>query len=509
MPEVLMIVIGGAAILVSGAAMGYAYRHLMAARRVSAAERRAEEILQDAKRREHDFLLKAKEKGLKIVDDAKREETERRRELSAMQQRLEKRETLFDQKLIELQEQQSRVEEQRTKLEEAKRAIESLRDAEIKKLEEIAQLPRDAAQERLLARVAEDTRDSLTARLRKLEQENAEEIERKARTILSTAIQRLASSHSVETTTSSVTLPSDDMKGRIIGKEGRNIKAIEQLTGCEIIVDETPMTITISGFSPIRRQVAKRAIEDLIQDGRIHPGRVEEAVENAKKELATDVRKAGEDALFQLGITGIDPKLVQVLGRLKYRTSYGQNVLLHSIEVANLAGLMAVELGQNVADAKRGGLFHDIGKSVDHDIPGTHIEIGYNILKKFGMSEEVCYAPIAHHEDKPTTVVGCIVKAADAISGARPGARKDSYEDYLKRLEELERVAVSFEGVDKAYAIQAGREVRVFFSPQKMDDLTMYRTAKEIAKKIEQELTYPGEIKVTAIRETRAIEYAR
>jgi ribonuclease Y len=299
------------------------------------------------------------------------------------------------------------------------------------------------------------------------------------------------------------------MKGRIIGKEGRNIKAIENLTGCEIIVDETPLAITISGFSPIRRQVAKRALEDLIKDGRIHPGRVEEAVEAAKKELSIDIKKAGEDACYQLGVTGVDPKLVQILGRLKFRTSYGQNVLLHSIEVGTLAGIMAAELGQNVGDAKRGGLFHDIGKAVDHDMPGTHIEIGYNILKKFGMSEEVCYAPIAHHEDKPKTVVGCVVKAADAISGARPGARKDSYEDYLKRLEDLERVATSFEGIDKAYAIQAGREVRVFISPQKLDDLGTYNLVKEIAKKIEQELKYPGEIKVTAIRETRAIEYAR
>ncbi|MFH1430508.1 MAG: ribonuclease Y, partial [Candidatus Uhrbacteria bacterium] len=318
-----------------------------------------------------------------------------------------------------------------------------------------------------------------------------------------------ASSHAVETTTTSVALPSNEMKGRIIGKEGRNIKTIEQLTGCEIIVDETPMTITISGFSPVRRQVAKRALEDLIQDGRIHPARVEDAVANAKKELVNDLKKAGEDALYELGITGIDPKLTQILGRLRFRTSYGQNVLIHSIEVAHLSALMAAELGQNVLEAKLGGLFHDIGKAVDHDMPGTHIEIGYNILKKFKMSEEVCYAPIAHHEDKPTTVIGCIIKAADGISGARPGARKDSYEDYLKRLTELENVATSFEGVEKAYAIQAGREVRIFVSPQQLDDYRTHQLVKDIAKRIEQELTYPGEIKVTAIRETRAIEYAR
>ncbi|MDO8622423.1 MAG: ribonuclease Y [bacterium] len=508
MPEVFSLGIGVVALVV-GVVAGYVYRHTVASKSISAAERKAEAMLQDAKRREQEFLLKAKEKGMKIIEDAKREEAERRREVAALQSRTEKRESLFDQKLLDLQERQTKVEDQRAKLDVARKDLETIREQETKKLEEVAQLSHTQAADRLLARVEEDVRDSLISRVRKLEAENSEEIERKSRVLLSSTIQRLASSHCVETTTSHVAIPSDDMKGRIIGKEGRNIKAIEYLTGCEIIVDETPLVITVSGFSPIRRQVAKRALEDLIKDGRIHPGRIEEAVETAKKELATDIKKAGEDACYELGITGVDPKLVQILGRLKYRTSYGQNVLLHSIEVANLAGIMAAELGQNVADAKRGGLFHDVGKAVDHDIQGTHIEIGYNILKKFGMSEEVCYAPIAHHEDKPKTVVGCIVKAADAISGARPGARKDSYEDYLKRLGDLENVATSFEGIDRAYAIQAGREIRVFVSPQKTDDLAMYQLAKDIAQKIEQELKYPGEIKVTAIRETRAIEYAR
>ncbi|MBI4142516.1 ribonuclease Y, partial [Candidatus Uhrbacteria bacterium] len=479
----------------AGFAGGYLYRHTVAAKRTSAAERKAEEILADARRREHEFLLKAKEKGLKIVEDAKREESERRREVTAMQQRVEKRESLFDQKLLDLQERQTKVEDAKQKLEETKQKLEETHQAQAQKLVEIAGLTREQAEERLLARVAEDTQDALTSRLRKLETEASEEIERRARVLLSSTIQRVASSHSIETTTTTVTLPADDMKGRIIGKEGRNIKALEHLTGCEIIVDETPLAITVSGFSPVRRHVAKRTLEELIKDGRIHPGRIEEAVESVKKEMTAEIKKAGEDACYQLGITGVDPKLVQILGRLKFRTSYGQNVLLHSIEVGTLAGIMAGELGQNVGDAKRGGLFHDIGKSVDHDIQGTHIEIGFNLLKKFGMSEEVCYAPIAHHEDKPKTVVGCIVKAADAISGARPGARRDSYEQYLQRLEDLERVATSFAGIEKAYAIQAGREIRVFVSPQHADDLSMYRLAKDIAKKIEQELTYPGEIK--------------
>jgi ribonuclease Y len=509
MPEAFLVAIIVVASLAIGVVAGYAYRHAVASKRVSAAEQKAEAMLADAKRREQEFLLKAKEKGLKIVEEAKREEQERRREVQALQARVEKRESLFDQKLLQLQEQQTKAEEQRAKLSQAQQKLQELQQEETKRLEALAQLTKQEAEERLLARVETDVEDALTSRVRKLENEASEELERRSRVLLSNTIQRIASSHSVETTTTNVTIPSEDMKGRIIGKEGRNIKAIENLTGCEIVVDETPLAVTISGFSPIRRQVAKRALEDLIQDGRIHPGRVEEAVERAKKELATDIKKAGEDACYELGITGVDPKLVLILGRLKYRTSYGQNVLLHSIEVANLAGIMAAELGQNVADAKRGGLFHDIGKAVDHDIPGTHIEIGFNILKKFGMSEEVCYAPIAHHEDKPKTVVGCIVKAADAISGARPGARRDSYEDYLKRLEDLEKVATSFEGIEKAYAIQAGREIRVFVKPQEVDDLSMYRLSKDIAKKIEQELQYPGEIKVTAIRETRAIEYAR
>lgn len=509
MPEafVLPVAIGIAAVV--GVAAGYAYRNSIAAKRVSGAERKAEEIMQEAKRREREFLLKAKDKGLQMIDEAKREEAQRRQEVAKLQDRLEKRESLFDNKLLEFEEKQSKLEAAKQQLHVAKEKLDTIHAEQEQKLIAIAQCSKEEAEARLLGRVEEDCTDALMSRVRKLENQTAEEIERRARIVLASALQRVASSHAIESTTTTVTIPSDEMKGRIIGKEGRNIKAIEQLTGCEIIVDETPLSITISGFSPIRRHVAKRALEDLIQDGRIHPARVEDAVAHAKKELAADIQKAGEDALYELGITGIDPKLIQILGRLKYRTSYGQNVLLHSIEVANLAGLMAGELGQNVQDAKLGGLFHDIGKAVDHDIQGTHIEIGYNILKKFKMSDEVCYAPIAHHEDKPTTVVGCVVKAADAMSGARPGARKDSYEDYLKRLTALEDLATSFDGIEKAYAIQAGREVRVFVSPQHADDYKMYQLAKDVAKRIEQELTYPGEIKVTAIRESRAIEYAR
>ncbi|MCX6746033.1 MAG: ribonuclease Y, partial [Candidatus Parcubacteria bacterium] len=335
------------------------------------------------------------------------------------------------------------------------------------------------------------------------------EIDKKAKDIIALAIQRCSISHAQEITTTTVDLPNDEMKGRIIGREGRNIRTIEQLTGVEIVVDDTPMAITISGFSPIRRQVAKRALATLISDGRIHPGRIEEAIETAKREIALEIKKSGEDALFEMGITGIDPKLVQILGRLKFRTSYGHNVLLHSLEVSHLAGLLAEELGADVTVAKKGGLFHDIGKAVDHEVKGGHPEIGYDILKKFNLPEEIAYMCIAHHEDMPKTLEGIIVKVADAISGARPGARKDTYERYLQRLEELENVANAFAGVQKSYAIQAGREIRVFVMPEEIDDLSAAKLAQDIAHKIEEELKYPGEIKVNVIREMRVTEYAR
>jgi ribonuclease Y len=346
-------------------------------------------------------------------------------------------------------------------------------------------------------------------RIKKLNNQAAEELDKRAKELLSIAIQRCAVTHAAEGTTTTIDLPSDEMKGRIIGREGRNIRTIERLTGTEIIVDDTPQAITISGFSPIRRQVAKKALGKLILDGRIHPAKIEEAIDQGKKELAAEIKEAGENALYELGVTGLDPKLVQVIGRLKYRTSYGQNILQHSIEIAHLSALLAQELGADVTIAKKGGLLHDIGKAVDHEVQGGHPEIGYDILKKFGLPEEIAYIAKGHHEDTPKTLEAIIVKVADAISGARPGARKDTYEQYLQRLEELEKVATSFEGIEKAYAVQAGREIRIFVVPEDVDDLAAIKMSKEIAKKIETELKYPGEIKVTIIRETRVIEYAR
>ncbi|MBI5793547.1 ribonuclease Y [Candidatus Uhrbacteria bacterium] len=514
--------IASALTLIVGLAIGYALRKAMAKRMAGDAESKVEkmladarekqqELLQAAKNQEQELLIQAKEKSLKIIEEAKQEEQSRHRDLQDQQRRLEKRETLFDEKLLEIEEKKSKLEDRAKEIEVVKAQITELKNAQVTKLQEVAGLTRQQAEEKLLKEIETDAQEALMSRLRKLEQLNEEELEVKGRKILSLAMTRFASSVCTDTTTSQVELPNDEMKGRIIGKEGRNIKAIELQTGTEIIVDDTPNMITISGFSPIRRQVAKRALEELIKDGRIQPARIEEAIGNAKKTIAADLRKAGEDALYQLGIpvSSIDPKLTSILGRMKYRTSYGQNALQHSIEVGTIAGMIAEEVGADVFVCKKGGLFHDIGKAVDHDMQGAHPEIGYNIMKKFGFSEELCYQSIAHHEDRPRTIEGAVVKAADAISGARPGARKASLEQFIQRMEDLERTAGSFDGVEKVYAIQAGREVRVFVQPEKIDDLTAYRLAKDVANKIEAELSYPGEVKVTVIRETRVIEYAK
>jgi ribonucrease Y len=494
-----------------GLGTGYIIRRSIAQGNVHSAEAKAEQMLQEGKAKQQEVMIKAKDKAIQIIDDAKKDEQERRNELQKAQKRLEQRESMFDKKLLDIEDRKGKLEEKVKKIESIKANIEKLKQEQMNKLQEVASLSKEAAADRLFKMVEEEQQDALMSRVRKLGQATEEELEKESRKLISLAITRYASSQATDTTTTQVNLPSDEMKGRIIGKEGRNIKSLEQLVGCEIIVDDTPEMITISGFSPIRRQMAKRALDILIKDGRIHPARIEDAVQEAKKSLAIEIKKAGEDALYELGIpvSSIDPKLISILGRLKFRTSYGQNVLQHSIEVAQLSASIGEELGADVTVCKKGGLFHDIGKAVDHDMQGAHPEIGYNILKKFKFPEEVAYQSIAHHEDRPKTVEGTIIKASDAISGARPGARKHTLEQFLQRMEELEQTASTFPGVDKAYAIQAGREVRVFVQPQEIDDFSAYKMAKEIAQKIEGELQYPGEVKVTLIRETRVIEYAR
>lgn len=499
----------GSLALLTGALFGYLVRRFIAQQKVNSAEQRAEKILEEAKTKRQEFFLAAKEKGLKIIEEAKHEEQQRRNELREIQRRLDQREAKFDEKLFEFESKEKSFQEKTQTVEQLREDLDVILQGEKMKLQEISGLTREQAEERLMVQVEKDVQEALLSRRKKMELSVGEDLDRAAKLKLAQVMQRYAGSHASDLTTTTLAIPSDEMKGRIIGKEGRNIRVVEQLTGVDIIIDDTPQAITLSSFSPIRREVAKRALRELVEDGRIHPARIEECIARAKKDIALEIKKAGEDVLYELGITGIDPKLVQILGRLKYRTSYGQNVLLHSKEVSMIAAMLAEELGGDVTICKQGGLFHDIGKAVDHDVQGGHPEIGFNIMKKFGFSDEVAYQCIAHHEDSPRSLEGSLVKIADAISGARPGARNDSTEKYLQRLDELEKVASSFNGIEKVYAIQAGREVRVFVRPEDISDLESQKLAVDIAKKIEEELRYPGEIKVNIIRETRFIEYAR
>ncbi|MFA6215289.1 MAG: ribonuclease Y [Patescibacteria group bacterium] len=495
--------------IVGGVAFGYQLRKIWAVRRKDTLEIKVENLINEAKAKQKEILLEANDKALKIIEEAKTEERARQQDLIRSQKRLENREGLFDQKLLELENKKQELLDKAERIEKIKAEIAQVKADQLEKLEKIAKLTKEEAKQILLDNTENSMKEDLLVRIKKLNNQASQELDKKAKELLTVAIQRCAVSHATEATTTTIDLPSDEMKGRIIGREGRNIRTIERLTGVEIIVDDTPQAITVSGFSPIRRQVAKKALAKLVLDGRIHPAKIEEAINTAKKELAIEIQEAGENTVYELGITGLDPKLVQIIGRLKYRTSYGQNILQHSIEIANLSAILAQELGADVTIAKKGGLLHDIGKAVDHEVQGSHPEIGYDILKKFGLPEEIAYIARGHHEDTPKTLEAIIVKVADAISGARPGARKDTYEQYLQRLEELEKVATSFAGVDKSYAVQAGREIRVFVIPEELDDMASLKLAKEIAKKIEVELKYPGEIKVTVIRETRIIEYAR
>jgi ribonuclease Y len=507
MTTFLFVLFGTAA----GAAIGWFMRDARGKSNAMSAEAKATRIIQEAETKEQDVLIRAKDKAVKILEEARLDQKRMLEELNSQRAELSDREKSFATKLLEIDERQKNLENTAKEIDEMKAEIEKLKEEELSKIQEIGELTKDEALQRIMQLVENQNQDTIVSRIRKLDELSQDEIDRKAHNILAVAVQRQAASHVQETTTSYVELPSDEMKGRVIGREGRNIKAIETLTGCELIVDETPGMITISGFSPVRRQVAKRSLEKLLSDGRIHPGRIEEAVAESKRELALDMKKAGEDALYELGISTaeLDPKLVQILGRMKYRTSYGQNALMHSMEVARLSVAIGEQLGANMKVCKIGGLLHDIGKAVDHDLQGSHPELGLQIMRKFGLPEEICYQSIGHHEDKPKTLEAVIVKAADAISGARPGARKDSYEQYVKRLEDLEAVVNSFEGIDRSYAIQAGREVRVFVNPQQIDDLTAEKLARDIAAKLEQELKYPGEIRVTLIREKRVVEYAK
>lgn len=493
-----------------GALIGYFIRQLIAKQQINSAELKAEQIVGDAKLKAQEVLLDSKKKSFKLLDEAKKEHRERQLQLDRIQKLIERKEKEVDLAQQELGKQQAELGQKTKTLDNARLELEQIRKEHIAELERVSNLTKETAQAQLLEKVEQESKEDLRIRLIKLEKEGQEYVDRKARELITMAAQRYAQASISDITTSVVNLPSDELKGKIIGKEGRNIKAIERLTGVDIIVDDTPEVIALSSFDPVRRQVARNAIEKLIADGRIHPARIEEVVEKAKAEIEQKIKEQGETAVYETGIGPLDPRLTYLLGRLAYRTSFGQNVLQHSIEMAYIGGMLAEELGADVLITKKGALLHDIGKAVDHEVQGTHVEIGRKILKKFGVDERAILAMQSHHEEYPyETLEARIVQAADAISASRPGARRDTVEFYLKRLEDLERIANSFDGIEKSYAVQAGRELRIFVTPTKIDDLGAIKLARDIARKIQQEMKYPGEIKVNVIRETRAIEYAR
>lgn len=498
------------AVLILGLAGGWALRPRLLKWQREQAELSAKHLRDQAGTEAKELILKAKDEALKQFEEIKIEERERRKELKQTEDHLTERERQLASQRERLERDGQELSEKIEVTEKLKEELAQTRGEELKRLEAVAKLSQEEAYAVILERIEKEHAADLERAFKKLEQQNTEELERKARDILVTAIQRYGASNAVDVTTSAVSLPSDDLKGRIIGKEGRNIKALERATGCEVLVDDTPGAVVISSFDPVRREVARRALERLLIDGRIQPARIEEIVEDCRREVEDIIRKAGEDAVEELGIMGLDPRLIYLIGRLRFRTSYGQNVLQHSVEAAHIAGMIAAEVGANVAVAKKGALVHDIGKAIDHEVEGTHVEIGRKLLARFGVEEEVVKAMQSHHEEYPfETPESIIVKVAESISAARPGARRDSVENYLKRLSDLENIGLSFEGVEKVYAIQAGREVRVFVTPETVDDLGAKKLARAIAEKIEQDLQYPGEIKVHVIRESRVVDFAR
>lgn len=502
-------IIGAFALLV-GSVAGYYLRQVLAGRRIASAESKAIAITNEAKSKAQDLLLDAKNKSIKLLEDAKKEEKIRMDQFARLEKMMAKRENELEVKSAEVVTEKDSLKKKAEEVIKIKEDLEAKREQQIVELEKITGLKREEARDVLFERMEKESEEDLYQKMQKLGGDNQEKLDAKAREIMTMAIQRYASSQIADATTTVVHLPSDEVKGKIIGKEGRNIKTIERLTGADVIIDDTPEALVVSGFDPVRRQIAKLTIDKLIADGRIHPAKVEEMVEKARNEINHKIQEAGEAALYETGIGVVDPKLTYLLGRLAFRTSFGQNVLLHSIEMTHITGIMAKELGADVSVAKKAALFHDIGKAVDHEVQGTHVEIGRKILQKFNIDERVIQAMQSHHEEYPyATLEARIIQAADAISAARPGARRDTVEIYLKRLEDLERIANEHEGVEKSYAVQAGRELRVFVIPTRIDDLGAAKLAKDIAKKIEAELKYPGEIRVNVIRETRALEYAR
>ncbi len=507
----IIIVIGSA---LASLLVGYLLRKYLAEAKITSAENEARKILEeaekDAEARKREAILESKEEVLKLRNEVERENRERRLELQRLERRLVQKEENLDRKVDLIEKKEEILSRKETEIDAIKNHLTEVYNKQLSELERVSGLTSEEARQILLTDIEKEIQHEVALMIKDMENKAKEEGEKRARDIISLAIQRCAADHVAEATVAVIPLPSDEMKGRIIGREGRNIRAFETLTGIDLIIDDTPEAVILSGFDPIRREVARIALEKLIVDGRIHPARIEEMVEKAKKEVNNQIREAGEQATFETGVHGLHPELVILLGRLKFRTSYGQNVLKHSVEVAHLSGLMASELGVDIQMAKRAGLLHDIGKSVDHEVEGPHVAIGVDLAKKYKESHDIVHAIASHHGDEdPKTTVAVLVQAADAISAARPGARRETLEAYIKRLTKLEEIANSFEGVEKSYAIQAGREVRIMVKPDKIDDIGAIRLVRDIAKRIENELDYPGQIKVVSIRETRVVEYAK
>lgn len=493
-----------------GIGVGYFLRWLVALGKKGSMELEIKQMLLDAREEAKNITSKAESKAEELLEENRKEFKEKEEKFLKTEERLIKKEELLDNRQQDIDAETENIKTKISEIKKIKEKVETLEEEKKKDLERISGLSKDSAKEELLKIMEKEHEEDMLVRLHKLEQTGREKLEKKAQEILVTSIHRLGNSVASDVLSSSVALPSDDVKGKIIGKEGRNIRAFERITGVEVIVDDTPGAITISSFDPVRRQIAKLALENLIADGRIQPVKIEEEVEKAKQDINKIIKEKGEKAAYECEVFNLDPRIIAILGRLHFRTSYGQNVLQHSIEMAHISGMIAAELGVNVQIAKAGALLHDIGKAVDHEVPGTHVEIGRRILQKFGADERIVQAMQSHHEEYPyETPESIIVQVADAISGGRPGARRDTVENYLKRLSDLETIANSMPGVEKSYALQAGREVRIFVRPEEVTDLDARKMARDIANKVESDLKYPGEIKVNVIRESRAIEFAR
>jgi len=510
MPDIVVVGLVALVAAIVGFGIALLLRRSFALASETTARANADRLLAEARARQNQIILEAKDEALKVAKTAELENRERRAELQRYEGRLDKKDEQLDQKIAQVDERDRRLTSKEQELEGERGKIAQLQDEQRTELARVASLTMEEARGLLLDRVEEEMRDITGRKVRELEIEARERADERARDIITMALQRYAAEHTAEHSVTGVALPSDDMKGRIIGREGRNIRTLETLTGVDLIIDDTPEAVVVSGFDPIRREVAKRALERLLVDGRIHPARIEEMVGKARTEIDQVMKEAAEAAIYEVGIGGLNPDLVKLLGRLHFRTSYGQNVLRHSIEVAHVAGMLASETGYDPQTMKRAGLLHDIGKAIDHEVEGPHTVIGGELLKRYGFPQAVIDGVVGHHGDvEPVTMVGTLISAADAISAARPGARSEIVSNYIQRLQELESVANSFPGVEKSFAIQAGREVRVVVKPEQLDDLQTARLSRDIAQKIQDTLQYPGQVKVTVIRETRAVEYAK